>query len=363
MVTFTVTAGLVTLPEDGVIAMVEAFDVGPEPLQPATRMNTIIAPAIPSRVRNRRTEGIINNSAIAIMMKSTCRSSADGGAFRDFGGTMKEAAVMDPLAVAPGAGAALVVGTMHEVISMAGVHVNDTAPVNPPSPVMITGNEPVAPLATVMAAAVTEKSHAGPDSGTVVTVPPVCVIVRVPGTGPGVVVAIGLNVTMTTHAGPPGAITIGNTPALQSVSVNNPGAAAIEAILSGVLPVLVIETLPLLDVVSNAPGSVRLLGVTRMLDVVPEPLPESATSIGWFGPSEPSTMFRVAVSAVATDGVKVTPMEQAAPPASEAVQGAVPSAVPAKSAAFVPVVVGGSVKAMADAVLFVTVTNCSAEAT
>ena len=63
----------------------------------------------------------------------------------------------------------------------AGVHVKDTDPVNPPNPVMITGNVPVTPLATVMAAAVTEKSHAGPVSGTVVTLPPVCVIVRVPG--------------------------------------------------------------------------------------------------------------------------------------------------------------------------------------
>ena len=74
-------------------------------------------------------------------------------------------------------------------------------------------------------------------------------------------------------------------------------------------------------------------------------------------------MFRVAVSAAATDGVNVTPIVQEAPPASDAVHGVVPSAAPTKSAAFVPVVVGGSVKAMADAVLFVTVTNCSVEGT
>jgi len=35
----------------------------------------------------------------------------------DCGGTMKDAAVMEPLAEAPGAGAAFVVGTEHEVIS------------------------------------------------------------------------------------------------------------------------------------------------------------------------------------------------------------------------------------------------------
>ena len=285
MVTFTVITGFVTVPEDGVIAIVEVLDGGvPPPLQPATRMNTSMAPTMPSRVRNRRTAGIISNRAIAIMMKSTCRSNADGGAFKDCGGTMNEAAVMDPIAVAPGAGAALVVCTEQDVISMAGVQVKDTAPVNPPNPVTSTGNVPVAPWAIVMEAAVTEKSHAGPDSGTVVTVPPVCVIVRVPGTGPGVVVAIGLNVMVTTHGFPPTAITIGNAPLLQAgvfeVSVNNPGAAATDAILSGELPVLLIETIPLLVVVSNAPGRVRLLGVTKMLDVDAEPLPESATSIG-----------------------------------------------------------------------------------
>src|SRR5580704_18241744 len=373
MVTFTVIAVLVTVTPppptaDGVIAMVEAFEDPPaDPLQPATSTNTVMAPAIPRRVRNRRIEGIINSRAIAIIMKNTCRSNADGGVFKDCGGTMNEEAVMDPLAVAPGAGAAAVLGTEHDVISMAGVQVKDTDPVNPPSPVTSTGKVPVAPLAMVMVAAETEKSHAGPDSGTVVTLPPVCVIVTVPATGPGAVVAMGLKVTVTTQGFPPDAITIGNAPLLQSavleVSVNNPGAAAMDAMLSGALPVLLIEMVPVVDVVSSAPGRVRLLGVTRMLDVVPEPLPESATSIGWFGPSEPSTMFSAAVSAAAADGVNVTPMVQEAPPASEAVQGIVPSAVPAKAAAFVPVVVGGRVKAMGAAVLFVTVTNCSAEGT
>ena len=59
----------------------------------------------------------MKSMAIASMMKSTCRSNADGGTFMDCGGTMKDAAVMEPLTVVPGAGAALVVGTAHEVIS------------------------------------------------------------------------------------------------------------------------------------------------------------------------------------------------------------------------------------------------------
>src|SRR6202021_4060408 len=103
-----------------------------------------------------------------------------------------------------------------------------------------TGNEPVAPLATLMAAAETEKSHAVPLRTTVLTLPPVCVTVRDPATGPGVGVAMGLNVTVTTQAAPPGAITIGNAPLLQvpvlEVSVKMPGAAAIAEMLRGRFP-------------------------------------------------------------------------------------------------------------------------------
>ena len=141
MVTFTVIAVLVTPPEDGVIVRVDDLDPPPPPRQPATSTNTIIAPAIPRRVRNRRASGSMNSRPIASMMKSTCRSNADGGTFMDCGGTMKDDAVMAPLAVAPGAGAALVVGTEHEVISIPGVQVKATAPVNPPNPVTTTGND------------------------------------------------------------------------------------------------------------------------------------------------------------------------------------------------------------------------------
>src|SRR5580693_7247105 len=216
MVTFTVIAVLVTPPDEGVIVRVDDFDPPPPfPLQPATSTNTIMAPNIPKRMRNRRASGSMKSRPIASMMKSTCRSNADGGTFIDCGGTMKDDAVMAPLTVAPGAGAAFVVGTEHEVISIPGVQVKATAPVKPPSPVTTTGNEPVAPLATLTAAAETEKSHAVPLRTTVLTLPPVCVTVREPATGPGVVVAMGLNVTVRTQAAPPGAITIGNAPLLQ----------------------------------------------------------------------------------------------------------------------------------------------------
>ena len=119
-----------------------------------------MAPTIPRRVRKRWAAGIMNNSAIASMMKSTCRSNADGGTFIDCGGGMNAVAVIDPVAVAPGAGAAAVVGTAHAESNVPGVQVKDTDPVNPPSPVMITGNVPVMPLVTPMVATETEKSHA-----------------------------------------------------------------------------------------------------------------------------------------------------------------------------------------------------------
>src|SRR5277367_1140847 len=216
MVTLTVIAGLVTAPDDGLIETVDVWGCEGDPLQPATTRITIMAPTIPRRVRNRWAAGIMNNIPIASMMKSTCRSKADGGTFMDCGGGMNAVAVICPVAVAPGDGAAAVVGTAHAESSVPGVQVKDTEPVNPPSPVMITGNVPVMPLVTPMVATETEKSHAGPVSGTVVTLPRVCVMVSEPETGPGGVAATGLKVTVTTQAAPFAAITIGKLPLLQA---------------------------------------------------------------------------------------------------------------------------------------------------
>ena len=57
-------------------------------------------------------------------------------------------------------------------------------------------------------------------------------------------------------------------------------------------------------------------------------------------------------------GVKITPIVQEAPPASGVVHGVVPLAAPAKSGL---VLVGGRVKPMGFAVLFVIVTYCGSE--
>jgi hypothetical protein len=362
MVTFTVTAGLVTLPEDGVIEMVEACDDGPEPLQPATRMNTSIAPAIPSRVRNRLTEGIMNSSAIAIIMKSTCRSKAGGGAFKDCGGTMNEAAVMEPIAEAPGAGPALVVATEHDVISIAGVQVNATAPVNPPNPVTSTGNVPVAPLATVMVAAEIEKSHAVPARATVCGLPlAVSVTEMALETPPGAVDDVGLNARLRTQVVPPGETvrTTGSVAHVLFVIVNGElfGSAIAETVTGvTVLGLLIVTVCVALVVVRSWPANVRLVGVNAMAAAVALPLPLSATSIGRAIVSKASKICKVVDSAPEIDGVKVTPTVQ------EALAGTDPAHVPAfvtaKSAVLPPLLDAAGVKATADAVLFVIVTNC-----
>ena len=197
MLTLTVMAGLVTPPEDGVIVTVDVLVFGRFPVQPATTMNTSIAPTIPMRPRNRRVEENMNSRTIASVTREICRSVAAGGTFMDCGATMNEEAVSVAVAVAPGAAAAFVVGTAHEVMSVAGVQVKDTAPVNPPNPVMVTGNVPMAPLATLtLDGAETEKSQAVPVSGTDCGLPfASSVSVSVPVTGPAPVV--GANVTLT----------------------------------------------------------------------------------------------------------------------------------------------------------------------
>ena len=199
MLTVTVIAGLVTPPEEGVIVRVVVLGFGRFPVQPATTTNTSIAPASPMRVRNFRVEGNKKSRAIASITKSICCGVAAGGrGFVDSGATTKEAAVSVPLAMAPGAAAALVVGTAHAVTSvLPGVQVNETAPVNPPSPVTVTGKVPMAPLATfTLLGAEAEKSQAVPVNVTDCGLPlassvSVNVPVRVPAP------EVGANVTLT----------------------------------------------------------------------------------------------------------------------------------------------------------------------
>src|SRR5277367_3100408 len=309
MVTFTVIAVLVTPPEDGVIVMVDALLPPPAgPLQPATSTNTSMAPSIPRRVRNRRASGSMKSMAIASMTKSTCRSNADGGTFMDCGGTMKDAAVMEPLTVVPGAGAALVVGTAHEVISapLPGVQVKATAPVKPPSPVTTTGNEPVAPLATVMAAAEAEKSHAMPFRTTVCGLPlPESVTVMALATGPGVVVALGLNVRVRTQVVPPGETVsmAGSVAQVLLVIVNGSAMGTVIAVtVNGtvVLGLLIVTVCVALVVVSSCPAKFKLGGVNKMAPAVVLPMPVSDTVSGCGGCGADGVSALSGVASVAT---------------------------------------------------------------
>src|ERR1700691_4632491 len=332
MVTLTVIAGLVTPPEDGVIERVDDFDPPPPPpLQPATSTNTIMAPNIPRRVRHRRASGSMKSRPMARMMKSTWRSSSDGGTFMDCGGTMKEDAVMPPLTVAPGAGAAFVVGTEHEVISIPGVQVKSTAPVKPPSPVTTTGNEPVAPLATLIAAAEPEKSHAVPFRTTVCGLPLAeSVTVMALATGPGVVVALGLNATVKTKGAPPGETvsTTGSVGQVVFVIVNGSVAGIeIAETVSGVivLGLLIVTVCVALVVVSNWPADVRFVGLNVMAPAVVLPLPVSDTVSGWPG-SKLSGVASVAAFGPAADGVYVTPKVQEEPPGRDSPTVQVPPA-------------------------------------
>lgn len=280
MFTVTVIAGLVTPPEEGVITTVDVLGFGPPPpLQPATTINTSIAPAIPIRPRNRRVDGIMNRREITSITRNTSRIVAAGGSFLDCGATTKEEAVSVAVAVAPGAAAAFVAGTAHVVTSvLPGVQVKDTEPVNPPNPVIVTGKLPIAPLATVtLDGAETEKSQAVPVSGTDCGLPlALSVTESVSVTVPGAVDEEGAKVTMMVQV-PAGAMVATQL----SVSVNADVPVATLLMISGDVPVFLTPTgIAELVVVRSCPGNVRLVGLKLIAAIVLLPVPVSATWMG-----------------------------------------------------------------------------------
>lgn len=278
MLTFTVIAVLVTPPEEGVIMMVEVLGVEEPPPQPATSTNASIAPAIPNRVRKRCAFGIIINSKIAKIAKTSCRRDTDGGTFMDVGGAMKAEAVNVPVAVAPGDGAAFVVGTAHADIKVPGVHANATGPVNPPNPVTVTAKVPIAPLATVaLEGADTEKSQAVPVSATDCGLPLALSVMAIASvTAPGAVVCCGAKVTIMVQ------LACGAMVATQlSVSVNAGVPGATLLIISGKLPMFLTTTGCVgLVVVRSWPEKVRLVGMMLATGAVAVPAPVSAIWIG-----------------------------------------------------------------------------------
>jgi len=239
----------------------------------------------------------------------------------------------------------------------------------PPEPRTLTVNDPVAPRATVMAAAEAEKSHAVPFRTTVCGLPLAeSVTVMALATGPGAVVALGLNVRVRTQVVPAGETvrTTGSAGHVVFVIVNGElfGSAIAETVTGViVLGLLIVTVCVALVVVRSWPANVRLVGLNAMAAAVVLPFPVSATSIGWgVGTvlSKASKICKVVDSAPKIDGVKVTPTVQVALAGTDPAQ--VPVFVVAKSAVLPPVLDAAGVKATADVVLFVIVTNCAAVA-
>jgi hypothetical protein len=284
MLTLTVMAGLLTPPEEGVIVTVDVLVFWRFPVQPATTMNTSIAPTIPMRPRNRRVEGSMKRSEITSITRNTSRIVAAGGTFMDCGATTKEEAVSVAVAVAPGAGAALVMGTAHEVTSvLPGVQVKDTEPVNPPNPVIVTGNVPMAPLATLtLLGAETWKSQAVPVSDTDCGLPlALSVTMIVPVSAPGVVEPDGANVMLSVQGVPAGAMVMGTLPHEFDAMLKSLLAAIAEMFSAVVVLVLLITRFcPVLVVVSNWPPKVRLAGLKLIAAIELLPVPVSAIWTG-----------------------------------------------------------------------------------
>jgi hypothetical protein len=227
----------------------------------------------------------MNRSEITSITKNTPRIVAAGGNFIDCGATTKEEAVSVAVAVAPGAAAAFVAGTAHVVTSvLPGVQVKDTEPVNPPRPVMVTGNVPMAPLATLtLDGAETEKSQAVPVSGTDCGLPlALSVTMIVPVSAPGVVDPDGANVMLSVQGVPAGAMVMGVLPHEFDAMLKSLLAAIAEMFSAGVVLVLLITRFcPALVVVSNWPPKVRLVGLKLIAAIVLLPVPVSGTLIVW----------------------------------------------------------------------------------
>ena len=284
IVTFTVIAGLVTPPDEGVIVMVVVLGAGVPPAQPARAMNSNVAPAIPMRVGNRRAERIINAKAIAISTKTTCRKEVDGGIFMDCGGATTAEAVNVPFTIAPGDGAAFVVGTAQALINVPGAHAIATGPTNPPNPVTVTGKVPIAPLAILtLAGADTEKSQAVPARATDCGLPLALSVTAIdPVTEP--VAPVGTNVILRTQAVPAGeaAMVIGNVLPHELEAIEKPLLGEIAEMLNAVvvLGLLMVRFCPVLVVVKSWPPKVRLVGLNAMAATVKLPVPVSAIWIG-----------------------------------------------------------------------------------
>ncbi len=184
-------------------------------------------------------------------------------------------------------------------------------------------------------------------------------------TGPGVVVAVGLKVSVRTQVVPPGETvsTTGRVGHVVFVIVKGSaaGIAMVETVSAAVvLGLLIVTVCVALVVVSSWPANVRFVGLNVMAPAVALPVPVSVTVSGWPG-SKLSGVVRIAAFGPAAEGVYVTPNVQDDPPGSISAAVQVPPADGALKSAGLPtppeasVIMAVNGKVTAVVVLFVIV--------
>jgi hypothetical protein len=204
------------------------------------------------------------------------------------------------------------------------------------------------------------KSHTVPDSATLVVAVPLG-SARLPVTAPGVAPVGGANVIAIMHVAPFA------TAVFEQASLPIAKLFAETVACPGVTdaPVLFVKVTVWGSLVPpiSVPVNVKLVGFAVKPPAVVDPVPVNATDNGRAAPSNPSTIFSVADSPVATEGVKITPTVHEAPVAIDAPHVGPPGPAPpptAKSPGFVPVIVGVA-RVTVDPVLLVTVAYCADE--
>jgi hypothetical protein len=321
-------------------------------------VNTSITAINPSCVRRCRVIGTRKSSINAMPANITCFVGIVG-ADTGITGTIAE---LEPFVTVT---VTLCVGTpdvglteQFATCALAVAQDTFTVPVNPPSPLIAAENEVLPFFGTLaVAGTVKLKSHTVPLSPTVVVAVPFG-SARLPVTAPAVVPVGGASVMAIVH------VPLFATAVFEQVSLPITKLLAETVACPGVTdaPVLFVKVTVCAALVSpiNVPVNVKLVGFAVNAAAVFEPLPLSAIATVSCG----VTTVNVADSAPFTDGVKITPSEQAVPAATDAPQAGPPGPVVAlfaKSAAFVPVIAGGNVSETAAEVLFVIVTYCAGE--
>lgn len=162
---------------------------------PATTTSSAAAPARLNRVRNRRATGNVRSSIMAIRTSSICCLET-GGVLLDAGVGVAARVMIVTLAMVPAALAFTGAGAVQLPSAMVAVHESVTLPVNPPTPVTVTGIDPFVPRVTVIDCALIAKSHAVPVNVTVCGLPAALSGIESTAERDPLAAAGGVNVTM-----------------------------------------------------------------------------------------------------------------------------------------------------------------------